>query len=73
MERKDALSAKPIITHYDGESDSFTIVAYECKFIVESTNNVGGYEQNKCVTFDGYASHELYSALIDAIEEVVTA
>lgn len=71
----------PIITHYDGESDNITAVAYECKFTVESTVNIGGdWERNiggthkqKRVTFDGYASHELYAALIDAIEEVVTA
>ena len=69
-----------IITYYDGENDSFTAVAYECNFTVESTVNIGGdYERNKGgthkqkrVTFDGYASHELYAALIDAIEEVVT-
>lgn len=69
------MSDNPIITNYDGCSDSFTTVAYECKFTVESTGNVGGdWERNvggmheqKRVTFEGYASRELYAALIEAI------
>lgn len=71
--------SEPIITHYDGESDSFTAIAYECKFTVESTGNMGGdWERNiggmheqKRVTFDGYASQELYAAIIDAIGKTV--
>lgn len=54
-------------------------MAYECKFIVESRGGVGGdYQRNiggmqgeKRVTFDGYASPELYTALIDAINKVM--
>ena len=67
--------SEPIITHYDGESDSFTALAYECKFTVESTGNmggdwernVGGLHEQKRVTFEGYATQELYAALVDAI------
>lgn len=71
--------SEPIITHYDGESDSFTALAYECKFTVEDTGNMGGdWERNiggmheqKRVTFEGYATRELYAALIDAIGKTV--
>ena len=67
--------SEPIITHYDGESDSFTTLVCECKFTVESTGNmggdwernVGGLHEQKRVTFEGYATRELYAALIDAI------
>jgi hypothetical protein len=51
----------------------------ECKFTVESSNTVGGdWERNvggarteKRVTYDGYATKELYAALIDAIGKTV--
>jgi len=46
-------------------------MAYECKFTVESRSEVGGIQGEKCVTFDGYASDELYAALIDAMGKVV--
>lgn len=70
---------QPIITHYDGESDTFTPLAYECKFTVEGTGNMGGdWERNtggmheqKRVTFEGYATHELYAAIIEAIRRTV--
>lgn len=70
---------QPIITHYDGECDTFTQIAYECKFTVESDSCVGGdWERNtggahdrKRISFDGYASSEVYAALIGAINKVV--
>ena len=51
----------------------------ECKFTIESSNteggdlerNVGGARTEKRVTFDGYATSDLYAALVDAIGEVV--
>lgn len=69
------MNREPIITYYEGESDSFTALAYECKFTVESTGNMGGdwqrnlggVHEQKRVTFEGYATQELYAALIDAI------
>lgn len=52
----------------------------ECKFTVESmeylggdwAKNIGGANKEKRVTFDGYATNELYAALIDAIGKVVS-
>lgn len=46
-------------------------MAYECKFTVEARSDVGSIQGEKCVTFDGYASDELYAALIDAMGKVV--
>lgn len=54
-------------------------MAYECKFTVESRGgvggdwerNVGGMQGERRVTFDGYASPELYAALIDAMAKAV--
>jgi len=54
-------------------------ITYECKFTVESRGgvggdfqrNIGGMQGEKRVTFDGYASPELYAALIDAMGKVV--
>ena len=51
----------------------------ECKFTVESREgvggdwerNVGGASKDKRITFDGYATGDLYAALIDAIGRVV--
>ena len=71
--------SEPIITHYDGESDSFTAIAYECKFTVESTGNtggdwernIGGMHEQKRVTFEGYVTQELYAAIIGAIGKTV--
>lgn len=56
-------------------------MAYECKFTVESRGgvggdwerNVGGMQGEKHVTFDGYASPELYAALIEMMGKVVDA
>lgn len=62
---------QPIITHYDGESDTFTPLAYECKFTVEGTGNIGGMHEQRRVTFEGYATHELYAAIIEAIRRTV--
>jgi len=72
---------QPIYTYYDGESETYTPIAYECKFTVEGTGNVGGdWEHNrggaheqKRVTFEGYATNELYAAVIDAIRKTVGA
>lgn len=54
-------------------------MAYECKFTVESRGgvggdcerNIGGIQSEKCVSFNGYVSPELYAALIDAMGKVV--
>ena len=51
----------------------------ECKFTVEHRQgvggdwerNVGGTQDEKRVTFDGYATGELYDALVVAIREVL--
>ena len=48
-------------------------MAYECKFTVESRSEVGGIQSEKRVTFDGYASDELYAALIDMMGKVMDA
>lgn len=56
-------------------------MAYECKFTLESRDgmggdwerNVGGATGEKRVTFDGFASPELYDALIDVMRKVVDA
>lgn len=61
-----------------GEPD-VRLIAYECKFTVESRGGVGGdWERNlggthseKRVAFEGYASPELYAALIDAMGKAV--
>lgn len=53
----------------------------ECKFTVESreclggdwAKNIGGAKKEKRVTFDGYATNDLYAALIDAIGKVASA
>lgn len=49
-----------------------------CKFTVESREglggdwerNTGGATEKKRITFDGYATEELYAALMDAVKEV---
>ena len=72
------MSDMPIITTSEAEP-SISLMAYECKFTVESRGGVGGdFQRNiggatgeKRVTFDGYASPELYAALIDAMGKVV--
>lgn len=56
-------------------------MAYECKFTLESRGgvggdwerNVGGMQGEKRVTFDGYASEDLYAALIDMMGKVMDA
>lgn len=72
------MSDTPIITTRETEP-SISLMAYECKFTVESRGGVGGdFQRNiggatgeKRVTFDGYASPELCAALIDAIGKVM--
>ena len=71
---------RPIITTQDMEA-VIEPMAYECKFTVESKGNVGGdwerniggFAEDKRVTFDGYASAALIDALIDAIGKVADA
>lgn len=51
----------------------------ECKFTVENDEgnggdfekNTGGSRRRRRVTFEGYATDELYAALTDAVREVV--
>lgn len=62
---------QPIITSYDGDSETFTPVAYECKFTVEGTGNIADAHERRRVTFEGYATPELYAAVIDAIRRTV--
>lgn len=61
---------QPIITSYDGDSEKFTPIAYECKFAVERTGNMGGAHEQRRVTFEGYATPELYAALTEAIVHI---
>lgn len=61
---------QPIITNYDGESETFTPIAYEYKFTVEYTGNAGEAHEQRRVTFDGYATPELYAALTEAVARI---
>lgn len=70
----------PIITTHD-EEPHVGVMAYECRFTVESRGgvggdwerNIGGAQSEHRVTFDGYASPDLYAALIEAMGKVVDA
>lgn len=50
----------------------------ECKFTVESKHgnggdwekNIGGAMDNKRITFEGYATSELYNAVMDAVRNI---
>lgn len=72
------MSDDPIITATDAQPE-VRLMAYECKFTVESSQksggdfltNIGGGNRDKRVTFEGYASPGLYEALADAIGEVL--
>ncbi|MBR3313870.1 MAG: hypothetical protein IKG18_07000 [Atopobiaceae bacterium] len=66
------MSDKPILTTYDMEP-SVEIMAYECKFTVTASEGLGGAIKNTEVTFEGYASGELFAAIVDAIGKVVGA
>lgn len=52
----------------------------ECKFTVEHREgiggdferNVGGTQEHKRITFEGYATSQLYDALMNAIGEVLS-
>ena len=74
----DTAIITPIITGHDDRKNVIPM-AYECKFTIESRggvggdyqHNVGGMQGEKRITFDGYASIELYDALIEAIAKVV--
>lgn len=45
-------------------------LTFECKFTVESSEGLCGSSESRRVTFEGYASRELYEALIEAIGKV---
>lgn len=55
------------------------IKAIECKFTIEGADNtggdwernVGGMHEQRRVTFEGYATQELYAAIIEAIRRTV--
>ena len=64
------LDNQPIVTTEEQEL-AVEPMAYECKFTVESRGGVSGATGEKRVTFSGYASPELYAALVDAMEKVV--
>ena len=61
-----------ILTTHDIEP-SVEIMAYECKFTVTASEGLGGSIKNAEVTFEGYASGELFAALVDAIGKVMDA
>ena len=50
----------------------------ECKFTVESKHgnggdwekNIGGAMDNKRITFEGYATSELYNAVMNAVRNI---
>lgn len=71
------MSDDPIITATEAQPE-VRPMAYECKFTVETSENlggevltnIGGTGRDKRVTFEGYASPGLYEALADAIVEV---
>lgn len=70
------MSGVPIVPRTCGEAES--IVACECKFTIETIKgiggdfqrNVGGTQEHRRVTFDGYAPNDLMDALVDAIGRV---
>lgn len=72
------MSDEPIISVPVTEP-SVELMAFECKFTVESRGgvggdwerNIGGTQSEKRIHFEGYASPALYDALIGAITEVV--
>ena len=51
----------------------------ECKFTVENNEglggdfekNIGGSQKRRRIAFEGYATAELYAALIEAVQKVV--
>lgn len=53
----------------------------ECKFTVESRNgqggdwekNIGGKTSDKRISFEGCATSDLYSAIVDAVRKMVDA
>lgn len=53
----------------------------DCKFTIESTKGVGGdfqrneggMQERKRITFEGFATAELYLSLVDAVGKVVSA
>ena len=62
-----------------GEQPSIKPLYVECKFTVESRQgrggdwerNIGGNMTDKRVTFEGFATNELYNALMDAVADVL--
>ena len=43
----------------------------ECKFTIESKGTLGEAVSNKRITFEGYATDELYGAVMNAVMKVV--
>ena len=70
------MSDNPVVT--DGGELTVEPFLAECKVTVEHREGLGGdWERNtggatreKRITFDGYATAELYAALTEAIKEV---
>ena len=54
------------------EQPSIEPYLIECKFTVKSREVLGNATKEKRVTFDGYATGELYSAIMDAIRNIST-
>ena len=44
----------------------------ECKFTVESNGTLGEAISRKRITFEGYATDELYETLMNAVTKVVS-
>lgn len=42
----------------------------ECKLTIESSRLLGPTKEEKRVTFDGYATLEMYAAIIDTMKKV---
>ena len=66
------MSDMPILTTHDIEP-SVEVMAYECKFTVTASEGLGGAIKNTEITFEGYASGELFAAIVDAIGKAVDA
>ena len=60
------------------EQPSIEPYLVECKFTVESTEfnggdfakNIGGNKKEKRIRFEGYATNELYKAVMDSVRDI---
>ena len=52
------------------EQPSIKPYMVECKFTVESKNELGNAMENRRITFEGYATNELYSAIMDVVRNI---